>query len=106
MNTRILIAEEYEMIRAGIRAELERIEHVEVVGEAADATTAAVLCRQVAPDILMLDAAIPLLEEVERLRDELAPRADFRVIVCATDCDQQAVAQAFRSGANGYLLKD
>jgi DNA-binding NarL/FixJ family response regulator len=106
MNTRILIAEEYEMIRAGMRSVLERIDDVEVIGEAADVTSAARLCRQEAPDILMLDAAIPLLGEVEHLRDELAERADFRVILCAVDCDQQAVAQAFRSGANGYLLKD
>ena len=106
MNSRILIADGHDVIRAGMRAMLERIQGVEIVAEATDCDTARSLCGQLAPDIVMLDESIPLLVEIELIRRIVQRRSDLRVIVCGVHREPGLIEQAFRAGANGYLLKD
>src|SRR5436309_15942195 len=106
MSIRILIADGQEMIRAGIRVMLERMQGVEVVGEAADGDTARSLCGELSPDIVMLDELIPLLGEIELIRRLVQRRSELKVIVCSARREQQFIEQTFRAGANGFLLKD
>ena len=87
---------------------LERMNDVEVVGEAVDTETAKSLCAELTPDIIMLDEAIPLLEEIQPARRAASGRTqrDFKVVVCSAQRQQRSIERAFRAGASGYLLKD
>ena len=94
------------MVRAGIRAMLERMNDVEVIGEAVDADTAKSLCAELAPDIIMVDESIPLLEELQPARRTARGQRDCKVVVCSAQRQQRSIERAFRAGASGYLLKD
>ena len=107
MRHRIVIVDGHEMVRAGIRAMLERMSDVEVVGEAVDTETAKSLCADLAPDIIMVDESIPLLEEMQPARRAGGrSQRDCKVVVCSAQRQQRSIERAFRAGASGYLLKD
>lgn len=105
-RTRILIADEHEVIRAGIRATFGRLGDADVVGEAADGPAAVKLCGELAPDVVMIDVSIPSLSGIEATRQMVAANPKVRVIVCCADHEQRFLEQALRAGACGYLLKD
>src|SRR5439155_10321681 len=88
MSTRILIADEHEMIRAGIRAMLERMEGAQVIGEAADGPEAVTLCAQLAPDLVMIDVSIPLLNGIDATVQMVRDRPELKVIVCSARHEQ------------------
>ncbi len=102
---RVLLAEDHTMMRAGVRALLER-EGYRVIAEAPDGRVAVKLARAEKPDVAVIDVAMPNLNGIEatrQIRDEL-PRT--KVIVLSMHGQQQYVAEALRAGASGYLLKD
>jgi len=93
-------------VRAGLRALLESMPGVEVVGEADDGNAAIELVRQSAPDIVLMDIAMKGmngLEATARLR-QLAP--DCQVIILSMHATGDYLEQALRAGARGYMLKD
>jgi DNA-binding NarL/FixJ family response regulator len=93
-------------VRAGIRALLERLPDVEVVGEAADGRAALALIAREKPDLALLDIGMPELNGLEvapRLARE-APRT--RVVILSMHADEKHVARALRLGIAGYVLKD
>lgn len=103
---RVVLADDHTLVRAGIRALLDRMPDVEVVGEAGDGREALAQVAAMHPDILLADIAMPGmsgLEATERLRQEY-PRV--RVIMLSMHANEEYVLQALRAGASGYLLKD
>jgi DNA-binding NarL/FixJ family response regulator len=105
MNTRILIADDHEMMRTGVAGVVQRIAGVEVVGEAADGRRAVELARQLRPDITILDAAMPLLNGVEALRLIARELPRVRTVVIADECEGGMVTEALSAGASGFVLK-
>jgi DNA-binding NarL/FixJ family response regulator len=103
---RVVLADDHTLVRAGIRALLDRMPDVEVVGEAGEGSEAVAQVAATRPDVLLADVAMPGmggLEAAERLRREFP---DVRVVMLSMHANEEYVLQALRAGASGYLLKD
>jgi DNA-binding NarL/FixJ family response regulator len=107
MTLRVVIVDDQELMRAGFTMILNAQPDFEVVGEAEDGRTGVEVCRQVRPDIVMMDIRMPEMDGIEATRlitDD--PSVDTKVLVLTTfDLDEYVYA-AVRAGASGYLLKD
>lgn len=102
----IVIADDHEVVRQGVRTVLEGIEGASVTGEAADGDEALARVRELRPDVLVLDINMPGksgLEVARILRDEGLPA---RVLILSMHDEPEYVLQAVRAGADGYVLKD
>ncbi|WP_433281168.1 response regulator [Pseudonocardia xinjiangensis] len=104
--TRVLLADDQELVRAGFRMILETREDVEVVGEAADGDAAVRLVEQLNPDVVLMDVRMPGVDGIAATERIVASRTSSRVIILTTyDLDEPLYA-ALRAGASGFLLKD
>ena len=102
---RILVVDDQELVRAGFRMILER-GGLDVVGEAADGAEAVSMADQLAPDVVLMDIRMPVLDGIEATRQVIARRPSTRVVVLTTFDLDEYVLEAVRAGANGFLLKD
>lgn len=105
-KTRLLIAEDHVLVRAGICALLVNVSWIEVVAEADNGIEALHLVQQLMPDIVLLDIAMPQLgglEVTERIRSDFP---DISVIILSMHNNEEYVLRALQKGASGYLLKD
>ena len=106
MSVRILIADDHLIIRQGIRLILETGEDFELVGEAADGAEALRLCRELHPDVVLMDLRMPGMDgitAIERLRIEMP---EIGVVILTTFNEDDLMRRGLRAGAKGYLLKD
>jgi DNA-binding NarL/FixJ family response regulator len=102
---RIVIAEDHLMVRAGIRALLERAKDMQIVGEAANGQEAIDLVEELKPDVLLMDIMMPRLNGIqaaERIRGYKSP---VNILLLSMYADAGLVRQALQSGAVGYVLK-
>ena len=107
MAVRVLLADDQAMVRAGFRMILELEEGIEVVGEAQDGEEAVTAARRARPDVIVMDVRMPRLDGVaatRRVVEELEPPP--RVLVVTTFDEDEAVYEALRAGASGFLLKN
>jgi len=102
---RVLLVDDHALVRAGIRALLERVAPVEVVGESGDGHEALGLIEKLRPDVVLLDLTIPGLSgfEVLKITSEKFPKV--RTIVLTVHDEEEYAFQALRGGAAGYLPK-
>jgi DNA-binding NarL/FixJ family response regulator len=103
--TRILIADDHALVRAGIRALAEKIEGVEVVAEAGNGTEAIRLIKELKPDLALLDISMPETSGFEVLARQAKEFPDVRVIVLTVHEAEAYAIRALRLGAAGFLLK-
>lgn len=101
----VLLADDHALVRAGIRALLERNRNVEVVGEAGDGLQALELIDRLAPDVLLLDLTMPGLSGFEVLKETRERFPNVNTIVLSVHDSEEYAFHAFRSGAVGYLPK-
>jgi len=105
--TRVLIADDQRLVRAGLRVLLEQHADLEVAGEAADGAEAIALAQRRAVDVVLMDIRMPNVDGLEATRQLLGRHGDaLRVLVLTTFDADAYVFEALRSGASGYLLKD
>jgi DNA-binding NarL/FixJ family response regulator len=104
-RVRILIVDHHRLVRAGIRALLERIENVEVVGEADDSNQVLQFLRTRRADVVLMENSIPHLDGVEVTRQITQEFPRVKVIIVSTYQDEDCALRALRAGAAGYLLK-
>ena len=103
---RLLIVDDQELVRTGLRTILQGVEDFEVVGEAADGLSAISQTAQLKPDLVLMDIRMPHLDGVEATARIRASEPAPRVILLTTfDLDQYVYA-GLRAGASGFLLKD
>jgi two-component system response regulator NreC len=102
----VVLADDHQVVRQGLRAILEGEHNLRVVGEAGNGLEAARLVERLRPDVLVLDLMIPGLSGLEVTR-QLAKRSPkTRVVILSMHGDKSYVLEALRNGAAGYVLKD
>lgn len=103
---RVALADDQTLIRQGIRSLLELAEDIAVIAEAADGEEAITMIRRDRPDVVLLDLRMPKKGGVDVLRDLQADGVLPPTIILTTFDDDEALLDAVRAGARGYLLKD
>ncbi len=102
---RVLLVDDHEVVRLGLRALLERYPHLQVVGEAATAEEAVSEAERKRPDVVVMDVRLPGRSGVEACREIRTRRPETRVIMLTSYEDDQALFEAIAAGASGYVLK-
>jgi len=103
---KILIADDHGIVRTGLRLLFERIQDMQVVGEATDGRQAVRLAKELKPDIVILDIGMPLLNGLEAAAQIVRENERIGVIMISMHADESYILRALDSGAKGYLLKD
>jgi DNA-binding NarL/FixJ family response regulator len=103
---RVLLADDHRLVRAGLAGLLGTAPDIEVVGEAADGRQAVELSVAVAPDVILMDVSMPVLDGIEATRLIIDRDPSTRVIALTSFADKEKVNDMLASGAVGYLLKD
>jgi DNA-binding NarL/FixJ family response regulator len=106
MRLRVMLADDHQLFRSGLRTLLEKQPSVDVVGEARDGPEAVSLALELRPDIVLMDISMPKLNGIDATRRLCDERSQIRVIVLSMHSDQKFVIESLRAGAAGYLLKD
>ena len=106
MSTRVLIADDQALVRAGFRKLLESTAEIEVVGEAADGREAVDMVRRLLPNVVLMDIRMPRLDGIEATRRLTADGDRTRVLILTTFGLDDYVYEALRAGASGFMLKD
>ena len=102
---RVLLADDHTLVRAGIRALLEKLPGVEVAGEASDGREVIDLIKAHQPDVVLMDISMPGLNGLQALARITRDFPHVRVIILSMHHNDEYVLQALKSGASGYLLK-
>jgi DNA-binding NarL/FixJ family response regulator len=106
MSTSVLLADDQELMRMAFRMVIESQPDLRVAGEAANGIEAARACRDLNPDVILMDVRMPQMDGVEATRRITAAGIQSRIIILTTfDLDEYVYA-ALRAGASGFLLKD
>lgn len=103
---RVLIADDHPLFRKGMRAMLEALPDMEVVGEAATGEEALVLANSQAPDLIVMDLQMPGGSGIAATRAILNASPHIRILMVTLFDDGESVFTALRAGARGYILKD
>lgn len=103
---RIIVAEDHNLVRQGIRALLEQSGEVEIVGEAATGEVAVQLAEKCQPDIVIMDLSMPRLDGAQAAERILDLRQPTQIIILSMHADTTMIQQLLRRGVKGYLLKD
>lgn len=106
MTTKIVLADDHGIIRAGIRNLLDQEQDLEVVGEASDGREVIRLNQELQPDVLVMDITMPNLNGIDATRQIIGKNPEAKIIALSMHSDHHFVAEMLQAGAAAYLLKD
>ncbi len=102
----VLIADDHEVVREGLRLSLLRSPHIRIVGEAPDGETAVALAERRRPDVVIMDLRMPGMDGIEATEEVLRRVPDTAVIVFTAYSERALLTRSLESGARGYILKE
>ena len=105
-NVRILLADDHNILRDGMRLLLERQPGFEVVGEAGDGREIVEMAREQHPDVVVMDIAMPNMNGIEATRRIVEKQPETGVVILSMHYDESYVLRSLKAGARAYLLKD
>jgi len=106
MNIRIVLADDHQIIRDGLRHLLKTQKDMDVLAEAEDGRSAVQLVEELKPDVVILDVAMPDLNGIEAARQIRSRYPNVRIVALSMHSDRRFIAEMLKAGASGYLLKD
>ena len=106
MSIRIIIADDHKIVRNGLRSLIEKELDIEVIAEADNGRTAVHTALELAPDVMIMDIAMPDLNGIEATRQIIAALPGTKVIALSMHADKRYVMEMLKAGASGYILKD
>jgi DNA-binding NarL/FixJ family response regulator len=102
----VLIVDDHEVVREGLRLSLSRASHIRVIGEAGDGATAVALVGRRKPDVVIMDVRMPEMDGLEATKEILKVEPDAAVLIFTAFSERSLLARGLESGAKGYILKE
>ena len=106
MSIRILLVDDHQIVRDGLRTLIEKEAGMEVVGEARNGREGFKLTRKLLPDVVIMDITMPDMNGIDATRSILEEHPDIKVIALSMHSDRRLISGMLEAGASGYLLKD
>lgn len=106
MVVRLLIVDDHEILRMGLRMALERVEDFEVVGEAGTKSEAITQANVLQPDVIVMDVRLPDGSGIEACREILSDYPQTKVIILTSYADEEAVVASLLAGSSGFIMKE
>lgn len=103
---RVLLVDDHQVVRRGLRTFLEVQDDIEVVGEASDGEQGVAVAEELRPDVVLMDVKMPGMDGIEALRRLREADNPARVLIVTSFTEQRTVVPALRAGAAGYVYKD
>ena len=103
---RILLADDHDMLREGLSSFLRACPDMETIGEATDGNEAVQMCRELRPDIVLMDLMMPEMDGITATQIISKELPGVRIIALSSNCDDKSVKAVLQAGACGYLLKN
>ena len=102
----VLIVDDHEVVREGLRLSLSRAPHIRVIGEAGDGETALGLVERRKPDVIIMDVRMPGMDGLEATKMIMSQVPDASVLIFTAFSERSLLARGIESGAKGYILKE
>ncbi len=102
----VLLADDHEVVREGLRLALLRSPHIRVVGEAADGETAVALAERRRPDVVVMDLRMPGMDGIEATEEIMRRVPEAKVLIFTAYSERALLQRGLESGARGYILKE
>ena len=106
VTIRVLVADDQDIVRAGLRMILDAQDDIEVVGEASDGSEGVALARRLEPDVVLMDLLMPNMDGITAIGRIKAERAETEIVTMTSFIEEEKVTSALEAGASGYVLKD
>jgi DNA-binding NarL/FixJ family response regulator len=103
---RVLLADDHQVVRRGLRGFFELLDDIEVVGEAEDGRRAVELVESLGPDVVLMDLLMPVMDGIAATAEIKARHPEVEVVALTSFIEEERVTAALEAGATGYLLKD
>ena len=103
---RVLLVDDHQVVRRGLRTFLEVQDDIEVVGEASDGAEGVARAEELRPDVVLMDVKMPGTDGIEALKQLRELDNPARVLIVTSFTEQRTVVPALRAGASGYVYKD
>ena len=102
---RVMLVDDHEIMRDGLREVLQRSGNFEVVGQAGDGVSAVSMAQELKPDVIVMDVMMPLKNGIDACREITEMLPDTRVLILTASAEEDAVMEAVAAGATGFLQK-
>lgn len=105
MSVKVLLVEDHTMTRMGLHLVLEKIEDIDIVGEAEDGEKAVELAKTLNPDVILMDIGLPVIDGIEATRRIKELKIDSHILVFTSRDNEQDIFAALGAGATAYIMK-